>query len=159
VRIHNVHERTLPIDQQQAWELVDSLGTQDDRLWPHHRWPRMSREADNARHAFVTYRVVGREPGASLRFRFQNMRGIDGEHAFEVLPAGANASVLRHTMTAQAHGRTELAWRLFIERMHDALLEDLLDGAEGRPPRSHGSLIRIARGISASIRLVPYRRT
>ena len=34
MRIHNVHERTLPIDADAAWTLVDSLGTPEDRLWP-----------------------------------------------------------------------------------------------------------------------------
>ena len=88
MRIHNVHERTLPIDAAQAWALVDSLGTRDDRLWPK-RWPAMRRTEDIAQHAFVKYRVVGREPGQSLRFRFRDMPGFEGEHAFEIQPAGA----------------------------------------------------------------------
>jgi hypothetical protein len=157
MRIHNVHERTLPIDAQAAWALVDALGTPGDRLWPSYRWPAMSREGDKARHWFVRYRVVGREPGKSLRFRFRDMPGIDGEHAFEVLPAGDGASVLRHTMTADARGGAEISWRLFIRQMHDALLEDLLDGAEGRPPRTHRPGVRVARFIGASIRRLPYR--
>ena len=157
MRIHNVHERTLPIDAQAAWTLVDSLGTPDDRLWPRGGWPRMKREGDSAHHAFVRYRVVGREPGRSLRFRFRDMPGFAGEHAFEVIPAGDGASVLRHTMIADAQGRIELAWRLCIRRLHDALLEDLLDGAEGRPPRAHGPLVRAARIIGASVRRLPYR--
>lgn len=158
MRIHNVHERTLPIDADAAWALVDSLGTPDDRLWPR-RWPRMRRTEAIAQHAFVKYHVVGREPGQSLRFRFRDMPGFDGEHAFEVLPAGDGASVLRHTLTADAKGPIELGWRLYIRRLHDALLEDLLDGAEGRPQRRHGLRVRIFRFTGASLRQVPYRRT
>ena len=158
MRIHNVHERTLAIDADAAWALVDSLGTPDDRLWQNQRWPAMRRQDDIGQHAFVKYRVVGREAGRSLRFRFRDMPGFNGEHAFEIQPAGPGASVLRHTMTADATGPIELGWRLYIRRLHDALLEDLLDAAEGRPQRRHGLLVRVARRTGASLRRVPYRR-
>ena len=140
------------------------LGTR--RLARHARRPAvaaalaaMRRTEAIAQHAFVKYHVVGREPGQSLRFRFRDMPGFDGEHAFEVLPAGDGASVLRHTLTADAKGPIELGWRLYIRRLHDALLEDLLDGAEGRPQRRHGLRVRIFRFTGASLRQVPYRRT
>src|SRR3954454_12620347 len=99
MRIHNVHERTLPIPAAAAWQLVDDLGGPDDVLWPGDRWPAMRLDGARGRHGFVKYTVAGREPGARLRFRLRDMAGFEGEHAFDVLPAGDGASVLRHTLS------------------------------------------------------------
>jgi hypothetical protein len=155
MRIYNVHERTLPIGTQAAWELLTSLGGPDDRLWPE-RWPRMRLEhgvalGSRGRHGFVRYTVVGVEPERRIRFRVRDMPGLEGEHAFELAPAGDGACVLRHAVIADAHGPIALYWRAIVGRLHDAIVEDLLDRAEGRPARAHGPLVRAARMLGRGL--------
>jgi hypothetical protein len=160
MRIYNVHERTLPIDVQAAWELLTSLGGPDDRLWPADRWPRIRLEdgvtpGSRGRHSFVRYTVVGVEPERRIRFRLRDMPGFEGEHAFELAPAGADASVLRHILLAELRGPAVLYWRAFIGRLHDALLQDLLDRAEGRPARGHAPLVAAARTVGRTRTFLP----
>ena len=157
MRIHNVHERTLPVPADAVWNMLETLGGPDDRLWPRDRWPAAKLDGGlepgtRGHHSFIRYVIVGAEPGRRVRFRFRDMPGVEGEHGFEVLPAGDGAAVLRHVLDIQARGPFELYWRAMIGRMHDALLEDLLDRAEGRPPRGHDALVRAARALSRGAR-------
>jgi hypothetical protein len=46
MRIHNVHERTLPMGAADAGRLLGSLASRDDRLWPGERWPPMREVRD-----------------------------------------------------------------------------------------------------------------
>ena len=157
MRIHNVHERTLPVPADAVWSMVETLGGPGDRLWPRDRWPAIKLDGalepgTHGRHSFIRYAVVGAEPGRRVRFRFRDTPGVEGEHGFEVLPAGDGAAVLRHVLDIQAQGPFELYWRTVIVRLHDALLEDLLDRAEGRSPRRHSVVVRAARAISRGVR-------
>ena len=158
MKIHNVHERTLPVPADAVWNLLETLGGPDDRLWPRDRWPAIKLDGGlepgtRGHHAFIRYAIVGTEPGRRVRFRFRDTPGVEGEHGFEVLPAGDGAAVLRHVLDIHARGPFELYWRTVIVRLHDALLEDLLDRAEGRSPRGHSIFVRAARALSRGVRL------
>src|SRR5687767_10296553 len=114
--IHNVHERTVDGD---AGELIDTLASDDDRLWPHERWPRMKLDrgltpGSRGGHGPIRYEVVAYEPGRFVRFRFTGATDIHGEHGFEVVPAGDGRTLLRHTANLIAHGRSAMRWRLLI---------------------------------------------
>ena len=96
--------------------MLETLGGPDDRLWPRDRWPAIKIDGGlvpgaRGHHSFVRYTVAGAEPGRRVRFRFRDMPGMDGEHGFEVLPAGDGASVLRHVVDAEARGPLEWYWR------------------------------------------------
>jgi hypothetical protein len=62
VRIHNTHERTLPAGGMPG-SLIDGLAGDDDRLWPHDRWPAMRfdgglQEGNHGGHGPIRYRVL-----------------------------------------------------------------------------------------------------
>ena len=78
------------------------------------------------------------DPGRSIRFRFTAPAGFDGTHAFDVLRADVDRTILRHTIDMRATGLAMVSWPLVYRPLHDALLEDGLDRAElalGRVPR------------------------
>jgi hypothetical protein len=140
MRVWNVHERTLPADAAAVGALLETLAGPDDRLWPgapQGRWPRMRLAgglAVGARggHGPIRYRVVEHVPGRRVRFAFEperSTRGLVGHHTFEIVgrPEG---TTLRHVIEAEARGTAGLRWRLLLEPLHDALLEDALDRAE-----------------------------
>ena len=62
-----------------------------------------------------------------------------GVHRFDLEPLGTDGTRLVHTLDAQLGGPLRLAARPLL-RMHDLVIEDLLDRAElatgGRPPRA-----------------------
>lgn len=135
MRIVNVHQRLLHASPQRVSELLASLGSPSDRLWPRNGWPPMRLDGPVAPgaaggHGPIRYRVEAWEPGRLVRFRFHRMRGVDGWHAFEILDATAQHCVLEHRMEATITGLMALKWLFVIRPLHDACLEDMLSQAE-----------------------------
>lgn len=137
--VRNVHARHLPVPAAAAGALLDGLAGPDDRLWPR-GWPPMRLEGGlrpGARggHGPIRYRVAAHERGRCARFVFEPpaagfAAGLRGVHRFEVEPVGAAACTLRHVLEVEARLPSWLKWHVVIGPLHDALLEDALDGAE-----------------------------
>jgi len=135
MRVHNLHERSLPAPPERVGALLDTLASADDRLWPRDRWPALRFDRPlgpgaTGGHGPIRYRVVGYEPGRSLHFRFTWPAGFDGGHRFEVEPGPEGHTRLRHVMEMETRGAARLSWPLLFRPLHDALLEDALDLAE-----------------------------
>lgn len=138
--LRNVHEREVDADTADVWELVETLATPSDRLWPVDRWPRL-RLSDGVRpgsrggHGPVRYRVGAVGPGHTVRFDLEPEGGLTGWHGFQVT-ATSSGSRLTHTLVLE---RPSIAAALLVVPLHDALIEDLLDQLEavvaGRPVR------------------------
>lgn len=131
----NVHQRLLRASPERVSELLASLGSPGDRLWPRNGWPRMRLDGPVAvgaagGHGPIRYRVEAWEPGRMVRFRFTSMRGVDGWHAFEILDATPQHCVLEHRMEARLTGMTRLKWACVIRPLHDACVEDALSQAQ-----------------------------
>ncbi|MBO0841230.1 MAG: SRPBCC family protein [Sciscionella sp.] len=140
--ISNVHQREYPVGTEELGELLDSLASKEDRLWPK-RWPPMRFDRELAAgaiggHGPIRYSVLEYTPGRHITFGFDPKRGLLGTHVLHVLPGSTpDTSVLRHTLIGQPTGYARWRWRLVIRWLHDALLEDLLDRAAtelGHPP-------------------------
>ncbi|MDQ7804387.1 SRPBCC family protein [Amycolatopsis sp. A133] len=139
--VRNVHTRRFPASQAELAELLDTLGTPGDRLWPVADWPPSRLDGPRvpgtpAGHGPVRY-VLEEVAPDRLRFRFTAPAGVHGYHEFSV-----GDGTLTHVLAASLHGWARLTWPLFFRPLHDALLEQLLDRAElaltgraGRPAR------------------------
>lgn len=150
MNIRNVHERTLPCSAEQAGALIDSLASREDRLWPVGRWPAMRLDpglVPGARggHGPIRYAVAAHIPGREARFTFTDA-DLTGEHWVELDTTGTRP-VLRHVLQARARGRMLALWLLALRRLHDALVEDALDRAEGLPPRRLSPSLRLLRAL------------
>lgn len=132
--ITNVHERIYDADPDDVGALVDSLASDDDRLWPSDRWPPMRLDRPlgigaSGGHRPIGYLVEAYEPGRLLRFRFTRPEGFIGHHRFEVEDLSEGRTRLRHVIEMRARGADRLKWSLAIRHLHDALIEDALDRA------------------------------
>lgn len=90
-------------------------------------------------HGPIRYEVEAYEPGRIVRFRLHAPRGFDGFHEFEIVATGAQQTRLRHVLEMTAHGPARITWPIVFRPLHDALVEDCLDGAAravGEPPAS-----------------------
>lgn len=133
-RTSNVHEQELPVAQEEASALIDTLASPTDLLWPTNRWPEMRFDQGLVKdaiggHGPIRYRVIEYLPGKRVRFAFLGPRGLEGEHGFELFSAGASRSLLRHWVIANLERSMRWQWPLIIRPLHDALLEDALDCA------------------------------
>jgi hypothetical protein len=131
MRVINIHERRIPRPASAAGDLVDSLGSDNEALWPRSMWPalRLDRPLGvgaTGGHGPIRYAVEDYVPGQRVRFRFLRPRGFNGHHCFEVFPDGDVACVLRHTIAMETAGMALLSWPLAIRPLHDALIEDAL---------------------------------
>lgn len=159
MRIRNVHSRELSAPAAEVGALLDSLGGEDDRLWPADRWPTTPLRFDGplavgtlVRQGQIRQVVEAYEPGARVAFRFAPGLGLVGTHGLRVEPLASGGARLTHVLECRVEPRMLLLYPILI-RQHDALVEDLLDRAEllttGRLPRParHPLPVRIANAI------------
>lgn len=133
--MENRHERRLAAEPERVIELLGSLASAEDRVWPSDRWPAVRLDRGLAvgsagGHGFVRYHVE--EVGACrVVMRFEPVMRLDGTHRFEIEPV-AGGTVLRHVLEARPRSWMRLAWPVLVAPLHDALVEDALDGVEAR---------------------------
>jgi hypothetical protein len=138
MHITNIHERSWPVPTDVVGALLDTLSSPNDRLWPVSRWLPMVLDAglsvgSRGGHGSVRYKVTRYEPGKEVIFEFDPdnglLRGCHGTHAFYVT-AKDGKTTLRHVIDMYAGLGPALRWALVVRPLHDALLEDALDGVE-----------------------------
>lgn len=165
MKVQNIHERELPASPQQVGALIDSLSSRNDALWPRQCWPRMALDRPlgvgaAGGHGPVRYVVEAHQLGQSIRFAFTGPRGFDGHHRLEIVQAGAQRCVLRHTVEMTPRGAARLTWPLFFRPLHDALLEDALAVAQaslGQTPlvRPWSRWVKVLRWLASPGRTAP----
>ncbi len=135
MKVCNIHQRELAANAARVGQLIDTLASPHDRLWPRDRWPQMKFDRPLGvgavgGHGPVRYRIERYRPGKSIRFRFQQPAGFDGCHGYEVIELTSGATLLRHTLQMRAAGPALLSWPIVFRPLHDALMEDSLSRAE-----------------------------
>lgn len=157
MRIRNLHERIIHADAGRLGALLDGLGSETDRLWPREHWPAMRFDRPLAEgaaggHGPIRYFVAAYRPGQAITFVFTAPRGFQGQHCFEIEPAGEGQARLRHVLAMVATGPARLSWPLVFRPLHDALVEDAFDQAERQlglipGPRRWGLWVRVLRRL------------
>jgi hypothetical protein len=71
MKTKNIHEREFEVSYEQVGTLVDSLASDDDRLWPIHTWPHMQFDRPlsigaKGGHGPIGYFVEEYNPGKSI---------------------------------------------------------------------------------------------
>lgn len=157
--VRNVHERlirTPPGAREVGRELIDKLASRDDVMWPRQRWPAMRLDRPLSvgaagGHGPIRYFVEAYQPGERIRFRFTAPRGFVGTHELDVEETAAGTLRVRHAISMQTEGAARLTWPLLFRPLHDALIEDALDCAEGHctgspvAPKSWSLRVRLLR--------------
>jgi len=131
VKVTNSHSRFYPVAKTVIGDLLDTLASNEDRLWPRRMWPAMKFDRPlsvgaNGGHTPIRYFVEKYEAGKLVQFRFTVPRGFNGVHRLEVLPKGTNKTELRHTIEMNTEGASVLSWPILVRPLHNALVEDAL---------------------------------
>ena len=133
-----------PSPRTPSGDMLETLGGPDDRLWParplaggmkldgglepgHARPPRVHPLRDRRR------RARPRASGSGSA----TCRAWRASTASRCCPRATARRCCATCSTSRPAGRSSSTGARSSARLHDALLEDLLDRAEGRPPRGH----------------------
>lgn len=133
MRVRNVHRRDFAVAPESLGLLLDTLASDDDRLWPSDNWPKMRFDRPlgvgaAGGHGPIRYVVEAYQPGVSIVFRFTGPEGFDGTHTFSVEPLDEGAR-LSHLLTMDTSGKASISWALIYRPLHDALVEEAFDRA------------------------------
>lgn len=133
--ILNRHERILRSPFTKVGELINQLGSPQDRIWPRDRWPAMRFDRPLqigavGRHGPIRYFVESYDPGRKIIFHLTEPKGFRGTHRFEAEEISPGIIRFRHVLEMRLEGFARLYWPIVFGPLHDALVEDILDEAE-----------------------------
>ena len=132
MKVLNIHQREYEQPPEVLSEILETLSSPEDRLWPHESWVPMTLNHgltmnSSGGHGPIGYYVSGYSKGKSVEFTFTRPKGFIGTHKFDVMEISAGKTVLRHTIDMKVDFKGFFSWHLAIKWLHDALLEDALD--------------------------------
>lgn len=135
MKVVNVHKRTINQPKSRVTELLKTLSTENDRIWPTEMWPKMKFEngiqvGAKGGHGPIKYSVEKYNPERIIQFRFIKPNGFNGIHKFEVEQLTENQTQIEHTIEMNTSGKGTLIWIFGIRSLHDALIEDGFDKLE-----------------------------
>ncbi len=132
MKIINIHQRDYELSVSVLSDVLNSLSTENDLLWPKEEW--MPMVLDNGLnpnskggHGPIEYYVEEYEFGKMINFCFTKPREFIGNHRFEILKLNAEKTRLKHTIDMKVNFKGLVSWYVAIKWLHDALLEDCLD--------------------------------
>ena len=135
MKVLNIHKRTLnqPIDK--LAELLKTLSTENDRIWPKEKWPEMKfkegiKIGAKGGHGPIRYSVEKYNPNELIQFRFSKPNGFNGIHKFEINELSDQKTEIKHTIDMNTEGKGTLIWFFAICSLHNALIEDGFDKLE-----------------------------
>ncbi len=135
-KISNVHVREIAAPAAVLGELLDTLGSADDRLWATDIWvaepvlfDRPLGVGADGGHGSIRYSVVEYEPGRRIVFEFSPDSGMSGTHGFEIEALGPDRGRLTHFLESETSRWMRPLVPILIG-WHDAMIETALDRAE-----------------------------
>lgn len=135
MKVINIHKRIIHQPKGKITELMETLSTEKDKVWPFEKWPKMKfkkgkYEGANGGHGPIRYTIKKYIPGKLIQFEFTNPKGFHGIHKFETIELLDNKTELIHTIDMITSGVGTLTWMIGVRYLHDALIEDLFDKIE-----------------------------
>jgi len=132
MHIVNIHRRIFDLSQEQMGDLIHSLATPNDEIWPNEKWPKMKLDnglspGSKGGHGPIKYYVESIIPNTQVVFRFTGPKGFEGIHKFDIKHIQENKTELIHTLDMEANGNAYFLWFFGIKWLHNALIEDGLD--------------------------------
>lgn len=135
MRVHNTHSREVTLPAAAAFAEITAMGTAEDRIWPAPRMP--FRRTDGAprvgvtteRHGIIRATLDRYQPDQEMVWR-STLGYLGGTHGFFVEPLSERRCRVDHVLDAKLSWWFAPLWRLWMVRVHDRLIERLLDRLE-----------------------------
>jgi hypothetical protein len=135
LKVLNIHKRIINQPKNKVVDLINTLSTDNDKIWPKEKWPAMKfaggiKIGAKGGHGPIKYVVEKYNSEQIIQFRFEKPEGFNGIHKFEIEPINKNETLIKHTIEMQTAGIGTLMWVLGIRSLHNALIEDCFDKIE-----------------------------
>lgn len=135
MKVKNIHKRVISQPKTVVSELLKTLASEKDRIWPNENWPAMKFDdgiqvGAKGGHGPIKYTVEKYHPNEIIQFRFSKPEGFHGIHKFEIEEMADDNTEIKHTIDMRTKGKGTLLWILAIRSLHDALIEDGFDKLE-----------------------------
>ena len=114
-------------------EILKTLSTDNDLIWPTEKWPAMKFDSTikvgaKGGHGPIRYYVEKYKPSQIIQFRF--LKPNHGIHKFEINEITSDRTEIKHTIKMTTAGRGTLIWLFAIRPLHNALIQDAFDKVE-----------------------------
>ena len=135
MKVLNIHKRTINQPKKKVVELLGTLSTENDKIWPNEKWPTMKfksgiKNEAKGGHGPIRYSVEKYKPNEIIQFRFSKPKGFNGIHKFEISELYENQTEIQHTIDMQTVGLGTIKWIFAVRSLHNALIEDAFDKIE-----------------------------
>ena len=135
MKVLNIHKRTINQPKDKVTELLKTLSTENDRIWPKEKWPEMKFKEGiqigaKGGHGPIRYTTEKYNPNEIIQFRFLKPNGFNGIHKFEIKELDKEKTEIKHTIDMNTEGKGTLIWTFAICSLHNALIEDGFDKLE-----------------------------
>ena len=132
MKVLNIHKRTINQPKDKVTELLKTLSTENDRIWPKEKWPEMKFKEGiqigaKGGHGPIRYTTEKYNPNEIIQFRFSKPNGFNGIHKFEIKELDKEKTEIKHTIDMNTEGKGTLIWTFAICSLHNALIEDGFD--------------------------------
>ena len=125
----NYHARLVPRPAAEAYQRLALMGGGLDDLWPLPSVPMKAEGAlapgVGAGHGPVRYELAAIEPGSRIEWRF-TMAKLHGRYEYRVGAAG-DGTLVENTIEGSATGELVEVWPTALGRLHDWVMERILD--------------------------------
>ena len=135
MKVLNIHRRIISQPITTVAQLLSTLATKDDQVWPYEQWPRMKfkeglKVGSRGGHGPIRYTIEQFDPGKLIRFTFTKPAGFHGFHQLEIRAVDEKHTEVQHTINMHVKGFGIFIWLLGVRQLHDALIEDAFDKIE-----------------------------
>ena len=135
MKVLNIHKRIINQPKIKVVEMIKTLSTEEDKIWPTEKWPAIKfkeglKIGAKGGHGPIKYSVEIYHPSEVIQFRFLKPKGFNGIHKFELRDLTDKKTEIKHTIDMNTVGEGTLSWILGIRFLHNALIEDAFDKLE-----------------------------
>lgn len=137
MKVLNIHKRQIKAPITKLGDILSTLASRDDQLWPHEHWPKMKLDkglikGSKGGHGPIRYTVKEYVPNSHVIFQFTAPKGFNGTHRLDLTEIDKEHTEIQHIIDMDTSGRAMITWALMIRWLHDALLEDAFDKVQNR---------------------------
>ena len=135
MKVRNIHCRLINAPMTEVGNLLLTLATEEDLLWPIANWPPMRFKSgvvigSRGGHGPIRYFIDTIIPGESIEFQFEKPEGFNGVHGFKLEARDSDTTLLTHYIEMKTSGKAIFSWWFLYRPLHNALIEDCLTNAE-----------------------------